>query len=218
MARKKTKSPRIKVAKISKKYIKVLAFDMGTKNLAWAMLDKQKLIEVGFVKDTVTCLIGHEYQKQMQAFANEFTTLIKKYQPTGILIERFQSRGMGGNTIELLNIMIGIMTLISTNNKIDVVLAAAVSWKGAHLRQFGPDKTLNDLYQQLKPFPPHFIDAHCQSYYLANIWRDNPFEKWSPQQIKKKAQQWIYDWQREKKQRAACARLKKSRISGRAQT
>ncbi|MCQ4438288.1 hypothetical protein NO135_25100, partial [Clostridioides difficile] len=46
------------------------------------------------------------------AFYRELSNLMIRYRPDGLAAERFQTRGNGGTTIECVNAMLGIMSVM----------------------------------------------------------------------------------------------------------
>jgi hypothetical protein len=208
---KKPKLP--KLIKTKKKFKRILSLDMGSKNLAYGLTVSKKLIELGFITNTIQTLIDPAFLPCLISFELEFKTLLNKHKPNVVLLERFQNRGrFNGNSSEYLNIMIGIISSICLQNKIYIYLISASQWKNRWTKQnpqyaktimvnkrvkgklVPAEKILRPLegfYDSLKPFPDHMIDAHLQAVYLANLWDKNPYESWKPNQIQAFAKKWI---------------------------
>ncbi|MDR8054227.1 hypothetical protein [Burkholderia cenocepacia] len=109
---------------------RVLAIDPGTKNAGLAVLQLDCTIELGsdagppFALDDCRWSILHagmlsspvndmkQLARQSAAFYLELSDLMIKYRPDGLAVERFQTRGNGGTTIECVNAMIGIMSVM----------------------------------------------------------------------------------------------------------
>ena len=198
-----------KLLKTKKKFDRILSLDMGSKNLAFGVLANQKLEALGFIENTVHNLIDPYFLPNLKAFGKEFESLLQKYKPDVVLMERFQNRGMfKGNSSEYLNIMIGIISAICLRKKLYVYLTTASQWKLQFSRQFPQwasvilvkrkGKTvekkltpLDNLYEELKPFPNHMIDAHLQGFYLANLWDTNQYRTWKKKPLVQYAKKWI---------------------------
>jgi hypothetical protein len=193
------------LVKTKQKFKTILSFDMGVNNCAYGVLKEGKIISLGFFKNTISNLIDPYFNLDIEKFIAEFKDLLKKYQPDAVVAERFQNRGMfRGNGSELINIMIGLMSRVCQEKKIYIALITAAQWKNRYTKFFehlaktivvkGKKKkfsALEVLYESLLPFPNHMIDAHLQGWYLANMWLDNPYEKWRVTQLKKFSKGWL---------------------------
>lgn len=200
--------------KTKKKFKTVVSFDMGTKNMAYAVLTNGTLKQLGFFDDTITNLIDPYFNMDLDKFVIGFVDLLTKNKPNAVVAERFQNRGMfRGNGSELINIMIGLMARICHERKIYFYLLTAAQWKNVFNRQFKHlSKTilvkkrvkreevevekkltaLEVLYEEILPFPNHPIDAHLQGVYFSNMWQTSgPYSKWRKAQLKKLAKIWV---------------------------
>lgn len=104
--------------------------------------------------------IGH----QVDMFHARWLRLLNRYAPDYFIAERFQPRGFGGNTIEVVNMMLGIM-MCSTYQ--DRKLVTASTWKNAANRVFD----LKELYVWAKK--EHKLEAHPLDSTLIGIYRLN---------------------------------------------
>ena len=186
---------------------------MGSKNLAYCVLDNKQIVTLDFFHATLTDLIDPNYNQDLRKFTKEFRALLRKYKPNAVIIERFQNRGMfRGNSSELLNVMIGLMSSICLSQKIYVYLATAAQWKLAYSRQFKEQErvivvekkvrgmvkklekkqtALDVLYERLHPFPNHTVDAHLQAWYLAHLNEKNQYANWKPKQLTAWSKKWV---------------------------
>ncbi|AQQ46742.1 hypothetical protein KDW67_34435 [Burkholderia cenocepacia] len=109
---------------------RVLAIDPGTKNAGLAILQLDCTIELGSDDGPPFALGSYEWSIQRAgmlenpisdmkrlaqhsaAFYAELSNLMIRYRPDGLAAERFQTRGNGGTTIECVNAMLGIMSVM----------------------------------------------------------------------------------------------------------
>ena len=149
--------------------ITVLAFDPGPKNMGMAVvrckfvknkLTAFKVLENGKLKHTVQKIQGETIRAESKPFENEIRRVLRRYDVTILAAERFMNRGQfSGNTGELVNIMLGIMTKIPVEN---LLFIPAAQWKNRW-------KGLMDLkatYKWIK-VEPHQLDASCIGIYAA---------------------------------------------------
>lgn len=93
--------------------ITALAVDPGTTNGAWSVVSMNKsgvldVLASGKIYSTVTDLTGNQAQGVM-AFKAEISAIATKFKVNAFAVERFQARGFKGPTIEMVNVMIGLM-------------------------------------------------------------------------------------------------------------
>jgi hypothetical protein len=199
-----------KVLKKHAMYGKILAFDMGTKNLFFSVLDNKTLIDTNYVQNTVTSLLISEYQTLATAFRKEIIELITRTSPEAVVIERFQYRPGVGGVIELVNVMVGIITNIALSMNIDVQTPTASSWKNNFQNVFGKD-SLKELYKLMHPFPPHGVDSHLQACYFSKHQKHSPYEGWKKSKLTKARNKWIlYLLEQKKKRKEESALRRKS--------
>jgi hypothetical protein len=205
---KKKKPVKVKLVKTQLKFKNIMSCDCGLKNFGFSVLRGKKIAHVGFIENTITNLIDPYYGFMRHKFVVEFEQALNTFSPDCVVMERFQNRGkMMGSSCELVNVMIGIVTHLCDKRKIYLLLITASQWKNQFQRQF-PFTTVSDkgkelnaletLYEELKPFPPHLIDAHLQGSYCSNLNHKNQFDGWKKSQIAKVAKAWIKIKQKEK--------------------
>ncbi len=206
------KVKREKIAKTQKQFDTILALDMGSKNLAYCVMRNKKIVHLNFFENTITNLIDPYYNLDLRKFNSEFLKILKTFKPNAIIAERFQNRArFRGNSSELLNIMIGLISQIAFSKRIYVYLATASTWKNQFNKQFANDTStilvnkqmkgklvqqevalgpLDTLYNSLAPFPDHLVDASLQAHYLAHLWEKNQYSTYKKTTLKKFAKEW----------------------------
>lgn len=166
-------SSRLSTIKLDNKIERVLAFDPGTSNFAWSMLDKNRVIACGFIKSTISDLTDISMESQIKVFVKFIRNLIKKFNPQMVVAERFMVRGRWlGASCEKINVMLGVVGYLCVSKGIKYRLITSALWKNRV--QKDRDKTyLNERYKRMKDIkiPPHVIDAAfigayftCESY------------------------------------------------------
>lgn len=128
--------------------IKILSMDPGTTNYAWSVMRvgiikgkfRIKLIASGILQNPIREPL--KVMEQAEAYEEEILSIEDTYGPfDAIIMERFQTRGLKGKTIESIGFMIGRMTAC-----FDLTLYTAATWKNA----FNRVNDLKDLYEDLK--------------------------------------------------------------------
>lgn len=116
-------------------------------------------------------------QDQFKAFVAEVSGIKRTYDPDLYIVERFQTRGNGGNTIESISMMNALALQIMRNS--DPMLVTASTWKNAANRQ---GINLKELYLQYKMTSKksvkaiHEFDAAMMAVYRLYISLDRtPF-------------------------------------------
>ncbi len=113
----------------------VFSADPGTKNFAYTIQKvsfdgdkfKLKFLGTGMLKSPVIDLTGYNAQTQLRHFKKQLKRIKKKYNPDVVAMERFQSRGNGGSTIEAINMMLGMVPIVF--GKVNVYFPTAATWK-----------------------------------------------------------------------------------------
>lgn len=86
-----------------------------------------------------------DMRQPTKEFLQELREMNKKYGPFDALcFERFQSRGLGGNTIEAISLMLGVVSVFALQQNIPLDLITASQWKNAFNRQM----VLKDFYAE----------------------------------------------------------------------
>ena len=153
--------------------MRILAGDPGKVNFALSIIDiddktnKLEIIGTKMCENPVQRM--HEnVVEQSQAFLAELRALNKEYGKFDALtFERFQSRGLGGNTIEVISLMIGLASVFAAEENISAMFITASQWKNAFNRKL----VLNDLYNDYKlksvksPKTIHEFDSSLIGFY-----------------------------------------------------
>lgn len=153
--------------------ITVLGLDPGTRNMAWSVIriwsaTRFKVLGVGMVKNAMMDMKG-DIRPAMKRFRKELQSKIKRHGVTHIAAERFQARGLKGNTGELVAFMLGV---ISTFKQPSVFITAS-QWKN----NFNKYADLKALYKKTA-LQPHEVDSPSIGLYvgLRVLGVKNPFE------------------------------------------
>lgn len=150
--------------------IRVLSLDPGTNSFAYSVLELNKsakettkpvYLKRGFILSTINDLrSGKLLNAQRTAFEQCLHALAVEFQITHVIAERYQSRGMGGATIEHVNIMLGVLLSLNLGH---TRIMPASQWKN-ELRRRGID--LDGMYEaNKKEITPHEIDAGHIGWY-----------------------------------------------------
>jgi len=149
--------------------LRVLGFDPGSKNFGvfggilygGKTLHRVSLLETSLLRNAITTFNDDEFAEQVAKFKNEIRMLVLRVKPRVIFIERFQSRGLKGLTVELVSFMIGLIVGMchelteELGHAVVTHLRIASQWKNAVNRQF----SLDSLYAQLPKAIHHRLDA-----------------------------------------------------------
>ena len=152
--------------------ITVLGCDPGSKNFGLFVgnvnedLTEIEVLKSGMIDTCLTEMKGNIIP-DVEAFAEDYENIIQEYQPDVITLERFQTRGFKGKTIELVGTMLGIMMLknaeLACTKKVDVRLLTAATWKN----QVNRISKLKAVYKVMKKrkVVDHRVDAALMSIY-----------------------------------------------------
>lgn len=151
--------------------MRILSGDPGKVNFALSVIDVKKKVKV---VGTRMCAnpVKHlhlDVVAESQAFLAELEYLNDKYGPfDGVCFERFQSRGLKGNTVETISLMLGLIAVFAHKHNIPVMFITASQWKNA----FNKTMDLKGLYADYKltskksPKAIHEFDACLQGLYF----------------------------------------------------
>lgn len=117
--------------------MRVLAFDPGKDNFAYALLDDERCVRHGFVP-TVTSLAHFSHIDEAQHMLRKFDELIEPLATTDtVWFERMMYRpGQGaGNVNELINVMIGMLVTRALAHKCRTFPVTPATWKNHYRRQ-----------------------------------------------------------------------------------
>jgi hypothetical protein len=154
------------------KELVLLSADPGTANYGFAViavpqphlrssLSKFKVLQYGRIHNTVRSL-KENIGPQVLAHSTVLLSLKERFGAHAFIAERYQSRRMGGVTIECVNLMLGVA--LSAFSRRPVKVLPASQWKNAAARA---ELWFDELYTSLKPHgvTPHAIDAVCIGLY-----------------------------------------------------
>ena len=160
----------------------ILGADPGSKNFAVSIIElsNKKLSVLG------TKMLEHTLHKyddsmpdQFSAFIREVADIRNEFKPDYAIMERYQTRGNGGNTIEFVSMMNAL--LFRTIRNSNPVLVTASTWKNACTRA-GID--LKGLYSEYKmtsvhyPKAIHEFDASMMAVFrMYKVLNANPYSK-----------------------------------------
>lgn len=135
---------------------RILACDPGTRNFGIACIGvvngKIDVVANSLLTNPITVLTeGHLAQRAR--YVAELRRWISIYKPDAFIAERFQTRGNGGPTIELVSTMNALLTAIK---KKPFKYVVASQWKNAFNRRF--DDQLKAMYEDCLT-TPHQLDA-----------------------------------------------------------
>lgn len=168
------------------KEMHVMSCDPGTRNFAVAVT-RGRLYENGSVKFKIlgTTVLDSTFNDlktsvsfSLKNFIAEIDSIVElTCDPDEIIMERFQSRGMGGTTIECVNFMIGSM-VYHFQSEADVKLVTAATWKNRANRLFdykGAPKEHN-LHRVITDKTEHELDAVMMGiYHIHRIFEKEDF-------------------------------------------
>lgn len=143
----------------------VLAADPGSKNFGIALVGlkngKIKVYANSVMMRPLDSLVI--FNGASDLFMAEFAAWMK-YEPHGIVAERFQTRGNSGPLIELVSAMLGLIR--GRYKKVPIKLTIASTWKNRVQRRFNVD--LKEVYPTTA-VQPHQLDAALIGVYGLEI-------------------------------------------------
>lgn len=139
---------------------RILTCDPGTRNFGIACVgvrgDKIDVIANSMLEHPITQLTNG-FMGQRKAFREELIRWFDLYDPDLVIAERFQTRGNGGPTIEVVSTMNALLGAIKP---VPVKYVIAGQWKNAFNKRWaaGDKEFLKELYKECLT-PPHPLDA-----------------------------------------------------------
>lgn len=89
--------------------------------------------------------LQYDMRKPVKEFLKELEAIWKQYGPfDAMCFERFQSRGLGGNTIEAISLMLGVLSYFAMKKNCPIDLITASQWKNA----FNRHMVLKEYYEK----------------------------------------------------------------------
>jgi hypothetical protein len=137
---------------------RILTIDPGSRNMGISVVavngrGRLKVVANAIVTDPLFDLT--KLGPQSDVFMSEIGKWVDLYKPNGIVIERFQTRGLLGPLVEIVSVMIGLIRGQHPNIPIKAITAA--TWKNEFARRHGKG-VLDELYK-LSRTTPHQLDS-----------------------------------------------------------
>jgi Holliday junction resolvasome RuvABC endonuclease subunit len=158
---------------------RILACDPGTRNFGIACVGvrdgKIDVIASSLLTNPITVLTAG-YLEQRRKYTAELRKWIELYKPDAYIAERFQTRGNGGPTIELVSTMNALLPVLKQKPFKYVV---ASQWKNAFNKRF--DNQLKSMYDDCLT-TPHQLDAALIGCYGLELALQTEL-KYSPESI-----------------------------------
>lgn len=157
-------------------------FDPGTRNFGVGVVkiypnkNIVKLVEFASVKSTVTNLtnktiyrktkvrkekklVSLPFTESYVSFYNIMSGFIRELKVTDVTLERFQTRGLKGKTIECVSMMNSAIALYCMSVDVPVNLITAATWKNAVNRLNIDLLKVYELTKEVHGMTPHETDA-----------------------------------------------------------
>ncbi len=135
----------------------ILSLDPGSSNFGIscsALIDGQPVLKANGLLQNPIKQLKSDLAGQRKRFLQEIDYWITSFGCKAIVAERYQARGIRGNSGELISLMMGI--ILQRYRKLDVQLITAAQWKNDWHRQY--DFNLKDVYKACRT-TPHQLDA-----------------------------------------------------------
>ncbi|AQT28694.1 hypothetical protein YOLOSWAG_216 [Erwinia phage vB_EamM_Yoloswag] len=118
--------------------MRILAGDPGKVNFALSVIEVNgrnlDVLGTRMFKRPIQNL-HYDMRQPTREFLKEIREINKLYGPfDAMCFERFQSRGLGGNTIEAISLMLGVLSAFALQQNIPLDLITASQWKNAFNR------------------------------------------------------------------------------------
>lgn len=143
---------------------RILGLDPGKNNFGIAIVElpkrslKPRVIANGILECPLDD-IKKNFREGVSHFLVEVEQWVNEYQPSALIAERFQSRGLMGTTVEMVGIMLGAMCVHFMDMPMKVITAA--QWKVPLQRK---TEKLDGVYKRCMT-TPHQLDAVFQGCY-----------------------------------------------------
>jgi Holliday junction resolvasome RuvABC endonuclease subunit len=163
----------------------LLSADPGTANYGYCILSASivegtkptdlRILQFGKINTTIKSMVGR-IKPVVEGYSSILEYIMRKHEPVGFIAERFQTRGIGGPTIEIVSFMLGITAYKFIAEDKPVKLIIASQWKVAFNKKAGD---LVAFYEEVKSLgiSPHEVDAFCIGVYGLCLYSGiKPFE------------------------------------------
>lgn len=143
---------------------RILGLDPGKNNFGIAIVElprgsNKPIVISNGILDCPLDNIKNHFREGVSHFLVEIEQWVNEYQPSALIAERFQSRGLMGTTVEMVGIMLGALCVHFIDMPMKVITAA--SWKVPLQRQ---TEKLDGVYKRCCT-TPHQLDAVLQGCY-----------------------------------------------------
>lgn len=121
--------------------MRIIAFDPGKQNFAYAVIVNGRCIRHGHVR-TVTDLNVLRVRDEIGRFYHDVSALLSGYSNDWLAFERMQHRPNqgGGAVVEYINLMIGCCMTIAYQHNMKLYPVSPATWKNHLIRQLGIDR------------------------------------------------------------------------------
>ena len=148
-----------------------------TKKVRWRILSFGRLL-------TTVADLKEPLSKQFSLHKEALELLKSQFNASFFIAERFQSRGMGGTTIESVNIMLGAGLSVYNSHPRKIITAS--QWKNAAAKV---ELWFDDVQREVhaNKITNHAVDAVCISLYAASLLlkRSTPFDFVTQEDLKR---------------------------------
>ena len=157
--------------------VSILGADPGVANYGYCILRigvenscirSLKVEQFGKLNTTLRSMVKAEFSQQMLEYRLRIKELMQEFSTAAFIAERFQTRGNGGPTIELISAMLGATSVDVQDSGGKVRLIIASQWKTAFKRNCGDLQVVYDRAKEEK-ISPHEVDAFLISVYGAYL-------------------------------------------------
>jgi hypothetical protein len=159
---------------VKKSGLRVLGLDPGTANFgAFGGIIGAKAVEpilTEMISTALKAFTGADFNIRLDAFIKDIDRILAIVDPDVVLIERFQTRGLQGTTVELVGFMIGIVASrlkiyeIAKNKTVNLRPIIAGQWKNCLNKN--SKIPLDDMYKMLGSTKLHHrLDAMMMASY-----------------------------------------------------
>ena len=158
---------------VSKYKYRILSIDPGKTNMGISCLGVKADDTLVVLANAVICRPFTElkagFMQSLNTCLAEIDNWVKCYTPHCISMERYMNRKIGGDSAEVVSILIGA---ISYKYQMPTKLLNAAVWKNAFHSRF-VDSKLEEIYKYSKT-TPHAIDAILQGCYALELALQRP--------------------------------------------
>ena len=167
--------------------MKLMGVDPGERTYAYSIVDlkvvkgelRVKVLASEYVDNTLVNLTHNDNQKigkfihervdvELPRFGATIDALLDKHKPERVGVERFQTRGNKGKTIETVSMMNALLLDRADSRKIYWYLYVAATWKNWIARLGGDKLFLDELYKigDVRGLAHHTVDTVCMTLWM----------------------------------------------------